>query len=78
MANVKALPNLQDLGSPSPAQTLPSEAVLDALKMMLIGAVNGQAIVKVYLQHGDPSSWKSSSAVSRGMFPRGIFLAQLH
>src|ERR1700719_1729615 len=39
MANVKTLPNLRALsGSPSPAPTLPSEAVLDALKMMLIGA----------------------------------------
>ena len=39
MANAKALPNLQALSrSPSPAATLPSEAVLDALKMMLIGA----------------------------------------
>src|ERR1700724_2060529 len=39
MANAKALPNLQALPrSPSPAPTLPSEAVLDALKMMLIGA----------------------------------------
>jgi len=39
MANAKALPNPQALsGSPSPAPTLPSEAVLDALKMMLIGA----------------------------------------
>jgi hypothetical protein len=39
MANVKTLPNLQELSSsPSRAQTLPSEAVLDALKMMLIGA----------------------------------------
>jgi len=39
MANVKTLPNLQALSSfPSSAQTLPSEAVLDALKMMLIGA----------------------------------------
>src|SRR6266436_4582338 len=39
MANVKTLPNLQALSSsPPPAQTLPSEAVLDALKMMLIGA----------------------------------------
>jgi len=39
MANAKALPNLQALSrSPSPAPTLPSEAVLDALKMMLIGA----------------------------------------
>jgi hypothetical protein len=39
MANAKALPNLQALSrSPSPAPALPSEAVLDALKMMLIGA----------------------------------------
>jgi PAS domain S-box-containing protein len=38
MADAKTLPNLQDLRSPSPAQTLPSEAVLDALKMILIGA----------------------------------------
>jgi formate hydrogenlyase transcriptional activator len=39
MANVKTLPTLQALSiSPSPAPTLPSEAVLDALKMMLIGA----------------------------------------
>jgi len=39
MANAKALPNLQALSrSPSPAPTRPSEAVLDALKMMLIGA----------------------------------------
>jgi len=39
MANVNTLPNLQSPSrSPSRAQTLPSEAVLDALKMMLIGA----------------------------------------
>jgi PAS domain S-box-containing protein len=39
MANAKTLPDLQALArSPAPAQTLPSEAVLDALKMMLIGA----------------------------------------
>ena len=39
MADLKALPNLQALSrSSSPAQTLPSEAVLDALEMMLIGA----------------------------------------
>src|ERR1700736_1293687 len=39
MADAKVLPNLQALSiSPSPAQTLPSEAVLDALKMILIGA----------------------------------------
>jgi formate hydrogenlyase transcriptional activator len=39
MADAKASPNLQAPSrSPSPAQTLPSEAVLDALKMILIGA----------------------------------------
>jgi hypothetical protein len=38
MAHAKTLPNLPALRSPSPAQTLPSEAVLDALKMILIGA----------------------------------------
>src|SRR5256884_6761733 len=39
MANAKASPNLQALPtSPSPAQSLSSEAVLDALKMILIGA----------------------------------------
>jgi formate hydrogenlyase transcriptional activator len=39
MADAKALPNLQELArSPSSTQTLPSEAVLDALKMILIGA----------------------------------------
>src|SRR6266478_3616933 len=39
MANVKTLPNLQTLpSSRPPTRTLPSEAVLDALKMMLIGA----------------------------------------
>jgi formate hydrogenlyase transcriptional activator len=39
MANAKASPNLQALPtSPSPAQTLPSDAVLDALKMILLGA----------------------------------------
>ncbi|MEY2394001.1 MAG: hypothetical protein QOF94_346, partial [Acidobacteriaceae bacterium] len=39
MANAKTLPDLRALArSPAPAQTLPSEAVLDALKMMLIGA----------------------------------------
>jgi PAS domain S-box-containing protein len=38
MADAKTLPNPQDLRSLSPAQTLPSEAVLDALKMILIGA----------------------------------------
>src|SRR2546426_4084313 len=39
MANAKALPNLQALPiSPFPVQSLSSEAVLDALKMILIGA----------------------------------------
>jgi hypothetical protein len=39
MANAKASPNLQALPtSPSPAQSLSSEAVFDALKMILIGA----------------------------------------
>ncbi len=39
MANAKESPNLQALPtSPSPAQGLSSEAVLDALKMILIGA----------------------------------------
>ncbi len=39
MANAKASPNLQALRtSPSPAQSLSSKAVLDALKMILIGA----------------------------------------
>ena len=39
MANAKTLPDLQALAiSRAAAQTLPSEALLDALKMMLIGA----------------------------------------
>jgi formate hydrogenlyase transcriptional activator len=39
MANAKASPNLQVLPtSPPPAQTLPSDAVLDALKMILLGS----------------------------------------
>src|SRR5467141_2896410 len=39
MANAKASPNLQALPTPSsPAQSLSSEAVFDALKMILIGA----------------------------------------
>jgi PAS domain S-box-containing protein len=38
MADAKTLPDVRDLRSPFPAQTLPSEAVLDALKMILIGA----------------------------------------
>jgi formate hydrogenlyase transcriptional activator len=48
MANVKTLPNLQSLSiSPSPAQTLPSEAVLDALKMMLIGASLNEVLTSI-------------------------------
>src|SRR5882757_708114 len=48
MANVKTLPNLQALSiSPSPAQTLPSEAVLDALKMILIGASLNEVLTSV-------------------------------
>src|SRR5580693_5277086 len=47
MANVKTLPSLQDLRSPSPAQTLPSEAVLDALKMMLIGASLNEVLTSI-------------------------------
>jgi len=48
MANVNTLPNLQALpSSPSSAQTLPSEAVLDALKMMLIGASLNEVLTSV-------------------------------
>src|SRR5712691_5436476 len=48
MANVKTLPNLQALSrSPSPAQTLPSEAVLDALTMMLIGASLNEVLTTI-------------------------------
>src|SRR5882762_7561025 len=48
MANVKTLPNLEALPiSPSPAQTLPSEAVLDALKMMLIGASLNEVLTSI-------------------------------
>src|SRR5713226_3228378 len=48
MAQVKTLPNLQGLSrSPSPAQTLPSEAVLDALKMMLIGASLNEVLTSI-------------------------------
>jgi hypothetical protein len=39
MKNAKASPNLEVLPtSPSLAQTLPSDAMLDALKMILLGA----------------------------------------
>lgn len=47
MANVKTLPNLQDLRSPFPTQTLPIEAVLDALKMMLIGASLNEVLTSI-------------------------------
>src|SRR6266851_1219019 len=48
MANVKTLPNLQPPSrSPPPAQTLPSEAVLDALKMMLIGASLNEVLTSI-------------------------------
>jgi formate hydrogenlyase transcriptional activator len=48
MANVKTLPNLQELSSsPSSAQNLPSEAVLDALKMMLIGASLNEVLTSI-------------------------------
>jgi len=47
MAHAKTLPNLQALRSPSPAQTLPSEAVLDALKMILIGASLNEVLTSV-------------------------------
>jgi len=48
MANAKASPNLQaPLTSPSPAQTLSSEAVLDALKMMLLGAPLNEVLTSV-------------------------------
>jgi len=48
MANVKTLPNLQALSiSPSPAHTLPTEAVLDALKMMLIGASLNEVLTSI-------------------------------
>src|SRR3989475_3413415 len=50
MANAKASPNLQALPtSPSPAQSLSSEAVLDALKMILIGAPLNDVLRRVAL-----------------------------
>jgi hypothetical protein len=50
MANAKALPNLQALSRlPVPAQTLPSEAVLDALKMMLSGASLNEVLTSLTL-----------------------------
>ena len=48
MANAKASPNLQALPtSPSPAQTLPGDAVLDALKMMLLGAPLNEVLTSI-------------------------------
>ena len=50
MANAKASLNLQALPtSPSPAQSLSSEAVLDALKMILIGAPLNDVLSSVAL-----------------------------
>jgi len=44
----KTLPNLQGLSRfPTAAQTLPSEAVLDALKMMLIGASLNEVLTSI-------------------------------
>jgi PAS domain S-box-containing protein len=48
MADAKALPNLQaPSGSPSPAPTLPSEALLDALKMILLDAPLNEVLTSV-------------------------------
>src|ERR1700723_693072 len=48
MANAKALSNLQELPtSPSLAQTLPSDAVLDALKMILLGAPLNEVLTTI-------------------------------
>jgi formate hydrogenlyase transcriptional activator len=48
MANAKASPNLQALPtSPSRAQTLPSDAVLDALKMILLGAPLNEVLTTI-------------------------------
>jgi len=48
MADAKASSNLQALSrSPSPVQSLPSEAVLDLLKMMLIGASLNEVLTSV-------------------------------
>src|ERR1700681_3064847 len=50
MANAKASLNLQALPtSPSPAQTLPGDAVLDALKMMLLGAPLNEVLTTIPL-----------------------------
>ena len=48
MAKTKASPNLQALPtSPSLAQTLPSDAVLDALKMILLGAPLNEVLTTI-------------------------------
>jgi PAS domain S-box-containing protein len=48
MANPKGSPNLQALPtSPSPAQTLPSGAVFDALKMILLGAPLNEVLTTI-------------------------------
>ena len=48
MANAKTLPDLQALAiSRAAAQTLPSEALLDALKMILIGASLNEVLTSV-------------------------------
>ena len=48
MANAKALPNLETLQtSPSLVQTLPSDAVLDALKMILLGAPLNEVLTTI-------------------------------
>jgi formate hydrogenlyase transcriptional activator len=48
MANAKALPNLETLPtSPPLVQTLPSDAVLDALKMILLGAPLNEVLTTI-------------------------------
>ena len=48
MANAKASSNLEVLPtSPSLAQTLPSDAVLDALKMILLGAPLNEVLTTI-------------------------------
>ena len=50
MAHAKTPTNLQDQASPTsaaPAQTLSSEAVLDALKLILLGAPLNEVLTSV-------------------------------
>ena len=48
MTNAKASPNVEALStSPSLAQTLPSDAVLDALKMILLGAPLNEVLTTI-------------------------------